>query len=608
MRSDAGLLRRGMMAAALAFLIVPCAARAVPTQDPSFPAGDPPAPPTAPDTPATTEATEADAERMKLDASLLPKELDNVEPFSNWHRHTAPAPETITRIYVLGANGTVQRQGYGVVARCDGFVLAPESLFPPDAPASDRVLIRFASADGEELKEALPAVGPPRFHSPRTPYVLLKINGHHLPCLPMLDARNIRLSAAVKLFRPKPSDTPAAVIESIFTGGQIEDISQKADTFTVRLAEGEEAPPPGTIVTIPDGTASLGIVTSSASGDHGVLVTCASYVYLHWISNDIGLRMVPGEVNNSSSPGMVKVGGGPVRLVGGVATNYRNWYGIDYACCPDFLIDHNPVTIGEYRRWLDPNKAPRQPEAWLESHELELKQRRGDLPIVSIWTQDAMAYAAAHEKRLVTPVEWQRATLGPNLAWYEEYQADLKDARERLEGIDIEKFKLYGDYISNISVNRRPITLREAADMIWCDTPEMRNLNKEERNIFRQWFAKYWFPFQSAPVDAYPKDISRYHVQNVLMNMPEIVLPNFARGLNEAAWKPYASIVEPYFSFIRFQCTYADITQADLDGLFITFFPPHGAKPRVKTVEGKGTTSGGYVYDTSYRSTFRCAR
>lgn len=599
-----------------ALLVVGCVAQCL-----AQTSGNPQRPPSnsdipsigGPDDPTPVESPAQRTARLaQLQDAMFPKGLDDVEPFNHWHKHTAPAPETVARIHVLASGGTVQRQGYGFVARCDGFVLVPASLFPPDAPSPDKILIGFASADGEELKEELPAVGLPRFHSTRAPYVFLKVNGHHLPCLPMLDARNVCPDVTVKLLWAKSADMPTADVKAMTLNGSIEDVSKDADTFTVRIAgenESGNVPQPGTVVSTADGIASLGIVTSVVKGEKGTVLTCASYANLHWVSNDIGLKISPSDINGSGGSGnMIKVPGGPVRIGGGVGTNYFDWYGIDYGCCPDFLIDRDPVTVGEYRSWLDPNKAPRMPEGWLQTDELHKHYRKDDLPVTSPWVQDAMLYAAEHGKRLVTPVEWARATIGPNLEWLARYMEDFNEAQGKLDALDAQKYGEYVAYVSAITVNGRPMTVSQAADRVWCDTPSMRRLNEEERKIYRKWFAKYWFPLQSSPVGMYPEDTGKYGVHNILMNMPELLLPNFARRTNEPAWKPLSASVEPYFSFVRNECLFADITQDDLDGVFITFFPPKGARPRIKTIEGKGSTLATYTYETSPRATFRCAK
>jgi formylglycine-generating enzyme len=87
-------------------------------------------------------------------------------------------------------------------------------------------------------------------------------------------------------------------------------------------------------------------------------------------------------------------------------------YGADYhqVCTGGYYIDKHPVTVAEYRRFLqETGHAPP-----LLNHSLSIDELNPNLPINAVTWHDAQAYARWAGKRLPSDAEWEKAARGLN--------------------------------------------------------------------------------------------------------------------------------------------------------------------------------------------------
>ena len=565
------IARAASLATVAAVLPLPLTALAQPP-DPVPPDQIPEPPPQNPAADPASDPSIDPASDPSIDpgADVLAEALDKDDGYAGWTKHIGTPDEAVCHVRVTVFDGSlsgVTREGSGVVVRCDGFVLLPEALFGPDRSLQKtaRVSLTFRASDGPSgpsPKEPLSPYGPPRYHSAKTDYVLVKVNGHHFKGLHLLDARNFRSDMAVKVVWAQMPDkqadakvtVPVAKSCAAVTGGRV---AGSVPHYILTFADGEgELPPLGAVVLEPESLGVLGIVTQASDKS----VWMSPFGYFQYVSNDIGLKVSPSDItgpaartNDAASSsgqvkGMVKVPGGPTRLSGALATDYRFYYGTDVVCMPDFFIDAFPVTIGAYRKWL--KMGARQPLGWVENIEQQTHERNPDIPVSGLIADDGLRYAAGHNKRVPIPVEWARAGLGAKTQWAADLWGEWFRVTGTQKGIADQKVRAYNAVIeeqakrNKSAANYRPPTGIAAPNVL------LDEISRQQTRLYKSYWDKKprWLPYQHSPVGFYADDVSKWGVQEVVSNAAEMCQPNYAARPYEPAPKPYATTTEPFYS------------------------------------------------------------
>lgn len=283
---------------------------------------------------------------------------------------------------------------------------------------------------------------------------------------------------------------------------------------------------------------------------------------------------------------MVRVPGGPVIIPGRSAVPFRKAWKTDIACTPDFYVDVYPVSIKEYREWLLTHKNVLVPRSWSKD-ELQYPERRQDLPATDMTTSEAALYATDRNARLVTEVEWIRASrLSPQAVSL--IKTELADSRQVTQKIS-EFFR----WVTSLA--KLADALFEAASGIERSRPGQANAALQGMAAENQLpvtagaFAATLKAFQATltdylgqrsasgwthlpgmlhPLDTYDGDISTYGVRHVAMNAPEMVLP---RGLRVSlAPKVLPASLDPYISRSRASWNFNLLSKVQFTGEYLS--------------------------------------
>jgi formylglycine-generating enzyme required for sulfatase activity len=356
-------------------------------------------------------------------------------------------------------------------------------------------------------------------------------------------------------------------------------------------AEAGELPPVGAVVVDEATGAAAGVVTGRRDGK----ALFASFLYLHELTNEFAAvptreairdrfaaQKAELEGNNAGTDGaaprpltadartsginatldgrMTWVPGGPVRPSGYLADRYRRYYKTDAACTPGFWVDILPVSNKEYREFAARESAGgaafNLPWGWKESGELKVPVRWDSLPVNGLEPEEASLYAARRAKRLLTAVEFLRASKGAFGPWVQEtyaswsaFENTLAEARA-----DFDRFeRLWQEFVDNGPAGHAERARRGAAAPGPADAGTAMRLAGDVQNAARIYTvtidrlsAKAGYPWQIAQVGWRGADVSVYGVRDVVMNPPEWVQPVWGRKPYEAASKLAPSRRDPY--------------------------------------------------------------
>jgi hypothetical protein len=260
---------------------------------------------------------------------------------------------------------------------------------------------------------------------------------------------------------------------------------------------------------------------------------------------------------------MVRVAGGPVLLGGASAAAFRKAYRTDVVCTLDFYIDVYPVSLKEYRAWLLARPSVASPRSW-GADERRTPERRQDLPATGMNLREAGAYATDRDARLVTEVEWLRASRLSALAVSQVesevrsqvlIQSQLVELVTWLETVLKEVAAMMEAAGGRQSASGSRVAGAVAADQLPGHRESLlSSLNRVLASIGQylgQTNRTDWMhmPRTLNPLDANDADVSLYGVRHVAMNAPEMLLPRGLRGA--LAPKALPAYMDPYISRTR---------------------------------------------------------
>lgn len=500
-------------------------------------------------------------------------------PYARWTRHVGKKAEESIALVQVDQNGTT-RTTTALVMRCDGFLLVPVWVFEA-MKAGARLSVCVTEAEGESVTAPLP-ISTRNHHGRPSRYGVVKVTGHHLPSLPMLAASNIQPGTPIRILTAQPGKSPGQC-EAVSVPAVIGSLSEKKDQWTLVARPDQplslaESAPVGAVVVDEESGAALGMVMQS--GDSPVF---SSFLLLHDICQDVGLvsnrailaerKKMPQHLGpeqlgklkpTGTADGYVWVPGGPVRLWGAQADSYQRAYGTDIACTPGFFVSANLVTNGEYREWLLRQPVPRRPFGWDRPDELKSPLRIPLVPVVGMNQTDAMVYAAAHNGRLLTEVEWSRAAISKDTTWARELMTNWYRCIRAMWTLWAHRFaildsqllvkKASGSNKSNNANNNEAVRAAVAAAEIEARLGTVRDNTTafllEIQNLYR--LVGEVFPPQLGPVGYRKLDTSIFGVRDVLLNAPEMVQGLTQATLPNRAPKMLPAPSDPTLSYIQY--------------------------------------------------------
>lgn len=490
--------------------------------------------------------------------SLSPAGIVNREPYVRWKKHTGAAAEAVVSVAVQithpQTGKTEIRTGSGFVVRCDGFVMVPRALvaLAEGAGVKDqRNVLTFAAADGP-----LPSpqtVRYPRFAHKELDFALVKVIGYHLPGLPMLHPQNVREGMAVKIVYARPKKDKPEEAEAVSVDAAVGAVETDGIHFALSYPASASAAPavlPGAVVTDAASGYAVGIVPGGA--DEGAPPATAArfttFAQFHNVSNVVGLRVDARSpaFNEATAPGtnqegMVWVPGGPVELTKLLAYDNALLYGgPPVACTPGFWIDTTAVTNEDYREFLVATKHPRLPFGWTKANLTGLTWESA-YPANGMATRDAAAYAVWRGKRLVTPVEWIRASEGAGGPWLLQMWHAYQQLRSTLA-------QLMQESDLQIQITRADLKRRGLLDKLGVVEIDDNYFRRAHQAVIQNFVARYGDPFRVMPAGWRAEDHSVLGVKDVAMNVQEILQPNYERGAIEGAPKLLPPFYDPVWA------------------------------------------------------------
>ncbi|WP_309712381.1 SUMF1/EgtB/PvdO family nonheme iron enzyme [Armatimonas sp.] len=476
--------------------------------------------------------------------------METAEPYRNWETHRGKAEECLAVVR------SWEKTYNALVARCDGFFVVPQTAWQAQLASEKlkKLEVIVTQAEGEGRNGPFPITAALRRETPRADYQILKINDHHMRSLPLLASHQLQ------------KDTPLVVMwATLKPEGQTLQVQKRRalcrlapsepDAYQAQLTYTEGTAPPS-------GLPSGALVVDEASGAAVGMITDANkptefstWRYWHDFIADVGLApdrdAARGKAPQSDAK-MVKVPGGPVRIMDQQCSSFVTSFGTDIACTPDFYCDINPVTNGDYFPWRAKLKL-RPPLPLTSQNTQNPPQNYPAYPVAGLGIAQIEDYVVAQNKRLLTEVEYMRAAYTRDMSWLKKLdQLALKVTDFLYHAMspgnvirELDQQRPNPQQLGRSSVNDE-LTM-EQLQQAW------ENANSQEATeggdlIFGRGRATVVFGHTHS-ILLVPEDVSDSGVRHVHLNAPEV-----CQGWGEyqpAAPKTRPALVDPFLSGVR---------------------------------------------------------
>lgn len=485
-------------------------------------------------------------EKVDYVAMTPPLGIPTEEPYIHWTKHLGKMEEGIARIEARFPDGNI-RESTGLSIRCDGLILAP--VWVREAMKEGAIVtVAPAEAENETLTAPLPVAGRFYHNIPRVEYTIIKVNDHHLPCVPLLESRNVAPGVRVRIYRAVSDGAgrcKAAWVAATI-GSEVENPEVgRHDRFALTPTEGgildDKTAPAGAIVVDEQSGSGLGIVLESGKG--GAVFT--TFIYFYDFTGEVGLMVDRAAVKdregqpqnmtlaqiNALKPGKPARGwcwipGGPIRLTGPTLDHYRRNFRTETVCLPGFFIGSYPITRRQYYEWQDSVGANERPRDG--AVDKGARDAYPNCPIGVERAETAMRYASAQLTRLPTESEWRRASLRHDYQW----------AYRRLEVWDATLRRMISFFNHSVQA---------AESLNDPSSPQDQQQIKAMQDQFPN-----ELPWHFCPVELRAgEDVSLFGVTNVMMNSDEYLLATPA--LPSITPQPFPARIDPLLSIMYFE-------------------------------------------------------
>jgi hypothetical protein len=450
--------------------------------------------------------------------------------------------------------------------------------------------LTFAGGDPDEegAKVGPPkpqAVFQPRFFEEYRDFTALKANDAHLRGLPMLHPKNIKDGMKVRLVWAVPDPKKPGAAKAMTAEATLaEPFAPNKIKLHHRFAPGgpdNALPrvPMGTVVVDPASGLALGMVTGTdfltpradpegrgfadavlsdgartmpadPAGPYATAHSFATFQSVYDTQNAVAVLPDPSARDSGGRPegdvaaadkaidGMVYIPGGPVELYdwfrGWLRQEYKLLYGVDVACTPGFWIDRREVTRDEYRQFVVATGHRPLPAGWTKDTLAGGSPLPGgDKPVVGVRPEDAAAYALWRGKRLVTPVEWAKASRLTSLAFVNEHQQSLTDVNRRLHEIDDKEREAFAMKLAELRA--KGVRLDANAQFQLDSTAAAA---EERRQVVGEFLGRSGFVVFGTAAGGVEGDVSIYGLRDVTSNAPEWLLANIGKQGRDVTSKP----------------------------------------------------------------------
>jgi formylglycine-generating enzyme required for sulfatase activity len=353
------------------------------------------------------------SEMPSVETPKIGSRLELVAPYSGWKDHVGKPEECLAVFQIEQSPDAPVIYQTGIVVRCDGFILAPISVYDALGKPGWKVRVTLSGAEGVRLTEPLPIAGKPPHRSHRALTHVVKVSDYHMKSARLLAPANLKPGMAVRVLSAIPER--GGLSRAVHAGT----LGQAGEKDAWSLEFGEKAAPdvlePGAVVVDAESGGVVGMVTQGGGAPF-------SFSTLAYFSDNCGeVALCPDRdavaLKKPTSKDMVLVKGGPIPVMD---KDYQARYQTDVACTPDFYCDTKLMSVGRYQKWMGTKKSVPLPASWI-LHQAPLHPSGfPNWPVTGVRPEEIRWLAADLGKRLLTWVEWERAAYSPDLSWLTE--------------------------------------------------------------------------------------------------------------------------------------------------------------------------------------------